>query len=61
MSEKAPISITLSLEPNALEILNRLRGDMTPSMFIQLLLRMADSGAVGPLPEAIKKPEHKSS
>jgi hypothetical protein len=44
--------VGLTLEPDAWEILNRLRGDLAPSDFIQLLLRMADSGAVGSMPEA---------
>jgi hypothetical protein len=48
------ITISLTMESDALEILNRLRGKMEPSAFIQLLLRMADSGAVGPIPESVR-------
>jgi hypothetical protein len=42
------MTITIELDSEAEEILNRLRGDMTPSDFFQLLLRMVNSGAVSP-------------
>ena len=45
------MTITIELDAKSEEILNRLRGDMTPSDFFRLLLQMVDSQAVGaPLP-----------
>lgn len=43
--------INLELDAKSQEILNRLKGDMSPSAFFRLLLQMVDSQAVGaPLP-----------
>jgi hypothetical protein len=59
MSE--PTTITIELDARGTEILERLRGDMTPSDFFQLLLKIVDSGAVGPpnQPPSGKKPRRK--
>jgi hypothetical protein len=56
MNGEGTIGLELNLEPDAYAILDRLRGDLSPSAFIQLLLRMAESGAVGPTPDTVKAP-----
>ena len=53
--EGEPPPLTLELDAGSLEILHRLRGDMSPSAFIRLLLQIADSRAVGP-PETPGRP-----
>jgi len=44
------VGVSLFLSEDAVAIMNRLRGDMSPDEFIDLLIRMVDSGAVGPVP-----------
>ena len=50
--------ITIELDAGGREILERMRGELTPSAFVQLLLKMVDSGAVSPPPPTLsrKKP-----
>lgn len=51
------MTITVELDAKSEEILNRLKGDMTPAAFFQLLLQMVDSQAVGaPLPPKKEDP-----
>jgi hypothetical protein len=45
--------IIIELDAKSEAILDRLRGYMTPSAFIQVLLQMVDSGATGSPPEKI--------
>jgi hypothetical protein len=47
--------ISLELDNITRGILDRLRGDMSPSAFIQLLLKMVDSGSVGAPPKPVEK------
>jgi len=50
------MTLTIELDAKSEEILNRLKGEMTPSAFFKLLLQMVDSQAVGaPLPVTKKK------
>jgi hypothetical protein len=53
------MTFTIKLNVESEEILNRLKGDMTPSAFFQLLLQMVDSQSVGaPIP---KEPDSESA
>ena len=48
--------IRLRLDDRTLDILTRLRGALTESAFVALLLRIADSGAVSATPSEVVIP-----
>jgi hypothetical protein len=53
--------IIIELDPLTRGILDRLRGDMNPSAFVQLLLKMVNSGAVGAPPKSVKMKKRKKA
>lgn len=51
--------LTIELDAGGREILERMRGEMTPSAFFQLLLKMVDSGSVSAPLAAVREKRRK--
>ncbi len=52
MPPDGPIK-TIELTPEMSEIVERMRGNMSPQRFLALLLQVADSRAVSPTPDSL--------
>jgi hypothetical protein len=52
-NDNAKVEVSVNLSPDAFETMQRLRDQLTQSKFLDLMLRVIDSGAIKPMPAEI--------